>query len=81
VLNPPDGYYSILVLAALFDVVDARVSRYWQAQVSVPGEVKLAPASWFTPFYHDRLTDGDFQIREDFTRIRELLEAEFAVVP
>jgi hypothetical protein len=74
--NPPREEYAIQCLAALFEIVDERVSRYWHSRMLRGGRFVLWPPSWFTDYYHDRLSDGDPVISADFAEVRQLLGAE-----
>ena len=74
--NPPGEEYAIQCLAALFETVDERVSRYWHSRMLKGGRFVLWPPSWFTDYYHDRLSEGDPVISADFAEVRQLLGAE-----
>jgi hypothetical protein len=74
--HPPHEQYVIQCLAALFEIVDPRVSRYWKGRMLSAGEFVLWPPSWFVDFYHDRLSDGDRELVEDFNTIKRLFAEE-----
>jgi len=76
--DPPKGHQSILGLAMLFEIIDPRVSRYWECRVLPSGKIVSWPPSWFKPFYHDLLSDGDPAIVADFARVTSLLNQESA---
>ena len=75
--DTPEGEILVMCLAELFDIVDPRTSKYWECRIPNEGGLCLWPRSWFElEYYHDRLSDGDPEIEEDFRRIKSLLEAE-----
>jgi hypothetical protein len=52
-------YYPIHNPAPLFEIVDARYSRYWQVQLATNGLLEIAFEHWFDlPDFYDKLTDG-----------------------
>lgn len=61
----------------LFDIVDPRVSQYWELRV--PEDATLAtlwPPSFYRPYYHDDLSEEVPGVVADFERVLALLEAE-----
>jgi len=61
----------------LFDIIDARVSKYWIAR-QLDHVFTLWPESFYRQFYHDDLLEGVPEVVNDFQRVRSLLEAEAA---
>jgi hypothetical protein len=76
VLMEPDIPTLIPVPLCLFEIVDPRVSRYWEVRVSDEGRVRLWPPSFYREYYHDDLSDRDPETVKDFWRVHALLEAE-----
>jgi hypothetical protein len=75
--NPPQEAYTILGLAVLFDVTDPRVSRHWEFHVGSDGWFTLGPSSWSIEFYHDRLSDGEPELVDDFASIKKRFAEEY----
>ena len=59
----------------LFEVLDARVSRYWMAHPSAHG-LTLWPPALYQEFFHDDLSEGQPVVVAEFKRVVEELEAE-----
>src|SRR6266566_8383404 len=78
--HPPHEPYVIQCLAVLFQIVDPRVSRYWECRTLSAGEFVLWPPSWFVDFYHDRLSDGDRELVKDYNTIKRLFAEEASSV-
>jgi hypothetical protein len=68
--------YLFGVPLCLFEVVNSRVSVYWEIGTSRGGELKIAPPSLFREYYHDDLFEGVASVVDDFTRLRAQLIAE-----
>jgi hypothetical protein len=60
----------------LFEMVDGRVSRYWEARRRGDAGLVLEPRSFYRDYYHEDLADGVPEVVEDFARMRALMEAE-----
>jgi len=60
----------------LFEIVDGRVSRYWEARQHGDRDLVLQPRSFYRDYYHDDLSEGVPEVVEDFARMRALMEAE-----
>lgn len=60
----------------LFEVVDPRVSAFWEVRYTKTGEVTAAPPSLFRKYYHDDLFEGKPETVEDFLKVRAQLEKE-----
>jgi hypothetical protein len=76
VLMEPDIPTLIPAPLCLFEIVDPRVSRYWEIHVSDEGMVRLWPPSFYREYYHDDLSDRAPEIVKDFWRVHALIEAE-----
>ncbi len=63
----------------LFEIVDARTSKYWLVKRGSGQNVFLWPEPFFREFFHDDLSEGDMHAYEDLQKIRSLLETEFTV--
>ena len=50
----------------LFEIVDGRVSRYWERRTWPHGEVTFRPASLYREYYHDDLSEGVPEVVADF---------------
>jgi hypothetical protein len=73
-------YYPIRNLAPLFEIVDARYSRYWQVQFVTNGLLEIAFENWFSiPYFYDKLTDSEAEAVFIFDKIKELMEASLAI--
>ena len=83
ILDETGTPYPIWNPAPLFEVVDARMSRYWTfgftedglragSAIFAFGEWARDPAD-----YYDRLTDGEERAEATFAQFRELLDLEF----
>jgi hypothetical protein len=77
------SYYPVWHPAALFEVVDGRLSRYWVYGYhrAVSSYDRDAPVVAFRewaedPVFYDRLTDGDAQAVATFRRYQALMEQE-----
>lgn len=71
------SYYPIQTPAPLFEVVDSRVSKYWQFMLDANGVLRFAFERWFTdPCFYDKLTDQEEAEVEIFDKVKELMDAE-----
>ena len=71
------SYYPIQTPAPLFEVVDSRVSKYWQFMLDANGVLRFAFEQWFTdPYFYDKLTDQEEAEVEIFDKVKELMDAE-----
>ena len=71
------SYYPIQTPAPLFEVVDSRVSKYWQLMPYPNGVLRIAFEQWFTdPYFYDKLTDQEEAEVEIFEKVKELIDAE-----
>ena len=70
-------YYPIHNPAPLFEIVDARYSRYWQVQLATNGLLEIAFEHWFSiPDFYEKLTDGETEAVLIFEKMKELMDAE-----
>ena len=74
--NPPDERYAVLGLAAFFAITDGRPSRYWRCQMGVDGRFTMCHKEWFSPWYHDKLSDGDADALKVFLDVKTQLKEE-----
>jgi hypothetical protein len=73
-------YYPIHNLAPLFEIVDARYSRYWQVQLATNGLLEIAFEHWCSiPYFYEKLTDSEAESVLIFDKIKELMDAEAAI--
>jgi hypothetical protein len=73
-------YYPIHNRAPLFEIVDARYSRYWQVQLASNGLLEIAFEHWFSiPYFYDKLTDSEAEAVLIFDKMKELMDAEAAI--
>ncbi len=61
---------------ALFEIVSARPSKYWQVQKLSESEVALCPSEFARPHFFEDAAEGDASARAELARIRALLDAE-----
>jgi hypothetical protein len=73
--------YVLQAPLVLFDIVDARASSKWVLGRNQVGDLCIWPPSFFAAFYHDRLSDGDPELRKDFQRLYAELAAESGLRP
>lgn len=79
-----DRLYPLWYAAPLFEIVDRRVSRYWEIDSS-PGErcesqsgIIVAFHEWVSdPFFYERLTDCDPDAVAVFRKYKRLIDEEF----
>lgn len=73
-------YYPIHNPAPLFEIVDARYSRYWQVQLATNGLLEIAFEHWFSIHdFYEKLTDGEEATVLIFEKMKELMDAEAAI--
>jgi hypothetical protein len=77
------SYFPFWKPSPLFEIVDHRLSAYWEINYSREGRcesksnVIVAYSEWARdPFYYDRLTDGYEKEVEIFQRYRRLIDDE-----
>jgi hypothetical protein len=74
------SYYSIHNRVPLFEIVDARYSRYLQVQFATNGLLEIAFEHWFDlPYFYKKLTDSEAEAVLIFDKIKELMDAEAAI--
>ncbi|MDY6806949.1 MAG: hypothetical protein SXA11_24505 [Cyanobacteriota bacterium] len=75
-------YYPMQNPAPLFEVVDKRVSKYWQFDLRSNGLLRVAFSQWFTvPYFYDKLTDKEPEEVEIFNKIKALMDLEAETPP
>lgn len=62
--------------ACLFEIIDSRVSSYWELKIDGDGDVHLWPPSFYRDYYHDDLSEEVPAVLEDYKRVVALLQAE-----
>ena len=60
----------------LFEIVDPRVSKFWEMRITAKGQFKIAAPSMFTDYYFDRLFESVPEVVQDFIQLRARMEAE-----
>ncbi|WP_255156277.1 hypothetical protein [Ferruginibacter sp. HRS2-29] len=60
----------------LFEIIDSRVSKYWQLKILKSGQIAFWPEKFFKEFFHDDLSEDIPSAIEDFKLVRKLLEEE-----
>lgn len=60
----------------LFEIVDARCSRYWLARSHEDGTVLLWPEEFYVEYFLDDLIEDDANAREVFSKILLRMNAE-----
>ncbi|RMG27520.1 MAG: hypothetical protein D6732_20015 [Methanobacteriota archaeon] len=68
--------YIYPVPLCLFEIIDGRVSKYWEIRTTTGGNVLVWPSSFFREYFHDDLSEGVPEVLEEFRRIKMLMEAE-----
>jgi hypothetical protein len=58
-----------------FTIIDPRPSKLWTIRDLGSG-VAIEPELFYTEFFHDRLSDGDFELVEKYREILIILYAE-----
>lgn len=76
-----DTNYLFSVPLCLFEIIDARVSQYWEVHMDRDGNLLIWPSSFYRDYYYDDLAEGIKEIVEDFNHVRSLIEAEARRVP
>jgi hypothetical protein len=78
IANPPDGSFVITCLAALFEISERKVSKHWECRFdNKTGNFAIWPPSWFKfAYYHDRLSDGESEVVEDWKEAKRVLDVE-----
>lgn len=69
-----------LVFAPLdiFEIIDARVSKYWEVRVNTTDNyTALWPKIFYKEYFHDDLAEGLLEITESFNEVCKMLEEEF----
>ncbi|RKR84189.1 hypothetical protein BDD43_4416 [Mucilaginibacter gracilis] len=72
-----DYDHLIQVPIILFDIVDNRISNYWDLRKSVDGNITLWPSSFYLEYYHDDLFEEVPDIVADFKKVKQSIITEF----
>ena len=64
--------------AALFEIVDPRPSRFWQAERAGIADLYLWPKEFYTRFFHDDLSEGVPEVVALFEDVIARLSSEFS---
>ena len=67
----------VSVPLCLFEIVDPRVSRHWEARKGEAAALRLWPPSFYEGYFHDDLSNGVPDAVREFERVRQLIEDEF----
>ena len=62
----------------LFQVVDGRASKWWEARQDEDGDLKLCPREFYQEYFHDDLSNRNSGALTAFREVRERLIREFA---
>lgn len=71
-----DGQNLLFAPLVLFEIVNPRTSRYWEARMHEDGSVTLWPPQFYADCFHDRLSDGEQEAIESFEEAYRILENE-----
>ncbi|MDL2354652.1 MAG: hypothetical protein QFF03_05295 [Pseudomonadota bacterium] len=63
--------------ACLFEIEDARCSRYWLAKHKTNGALLLWPEEFFADYFHDDLSEGTAQSVSAFAQVVARMKSEF----
>lgn len=76
IITSPLGYISSTPLS-LFEILDSRVSKYWEYRKSNLEGITFWPSLFYQDFFHDDLSDGEPDVVAQFRKLKTLLEAEY----
>src|SRR4051812_31909625 len=54
----------------LFEILDNRISQYWEIKIEDTGEILFWPHEFYKPYFHDKLSDYAHDEVEEFEQIR-----------
>lgn len=60
----------------LFEVVDARVSKFWRIKIYDEYEITLWPELFYQEYFHDDLSENRVDLVREFAFVRRLIENE-----
>jgi hypothetical protein len=60
----------------LFEILDGRVSKYWEAKKIDEFSMTIWPSEFYAEYFHDRLSDGDPDAYRIMQSVRKKLEEE-----
>jgi len=72
-----DNEHLVHVPVILFDIVDSRLSSYWEIKTFPDGDITLWPSSFYREYYHDDLTEDVKDVIEDFNIVKQKILNEF----
>jgi len=76
-LDIPADRYVLPLPLCLFDIVDSRPSRYWQAQKEGDYVLRLQPEAFFIKSFFDKLSELDPEVSAIYRELRARMESEF----
>jgi hypothetical protein len=71
--------YSLSIPACLFEIVDSRPSKYWQAKGKEGMSLTLWPEEFYDEYFFDDLTEDIESVQKTFDIVVEKMKAEFEV--
>lgn len=72
-----DYNHLLHVPIALFEIIDSRISKYWEIRQFKQGGITMWPPSMYKEFYHDDLSEDVPEIIDDFKKVKEQILFEF----
>ena len=76
ILMEPDIPTVVSVPLSLFEILDARVSRYWELRASDLGTITLWPPSFYRESFLEDVSDRATEAVEEFWCIHSRIEAD-----
>lgn len=67
--------------ACLFEIEDARCSRYWLARHKPNGALLIWPEEFFADYFHDDLSEGERDAVDAYQHVVARMQSEFASNP
>lgn len=61
----------------LFEIVDSRLSKYWELKRFADGDIAIWPPSLYQEYYHDDLSEDVYEVIEDFKLVKAQILHEF----
>ena len=68
-------HYLYLVPLCLFEIIDARVPKYWEMRL-IDNDVLFRPPSFFPDYFIDQLSDGLPEVVKEFKKMKALMVEE-----
>lgn len=72
-----DSNHLVHVPIILFEIIDNRMSKFWELKNFPDGNVAIWPPTLYREFYHDDLSEDTIEVTEDFKRVKEQILGEF----